>query len=238
MKEQQERTSSPPVRFVAFTDHHASVESIQKVLRLTRESRASFIVCAGDFTIESEGLHPSFKMLSEAGIPIYFIAGNHEYGTICSAVSKAFPVLRYVDLKVDVFGAAEGTRVLIAGLDGTTDLSPLFGEDQECYGSYLPTLKAQVDPALPVIFLTHFPPSDTACCGLEPIWTGSLWTVPKDGKRIGSKAVRRIVESLKPRIVICGHFHECFGREDSIGSTRIVNPGPDGMVIELSIPSR
>jgi Icc-related predicted phosphoesterase len=49
----------------------------------------------------------------------------------------------------------------------------------------------------------------------------------------GNKSIRKFVDKEKPDLVICGHLHECAGKEDKIGKTRIVNPSYKGKVIEI-----
>jgi len=41
---------------------------------------------------------------------------------------------------------------------------------------------------------------------------------------VGSEAVRSFIENVQPELCICGHIHESMA-EDSIGKTRIINPG-------------
>ncbi len=62
------------------------------------------------------------------------------------------------------------------------------------------------------ILLTHCPPLNTNCD-----ITNSL--------HVGSSAIRKIVEEFQPEINLCSHVHECYGKEDFIGKTRIVNVG-------------
>lgn len=63
------------------------------------------------------------------------------------------------------------------------------------------------------IVVTHSPPYGTKC------------DIAYNGINIGSKAVRKIIDLMKPMLIICGHVHEsrCV---DKIGDTVIVNPGP------------
>ena len=63
------------------------------------------------------------------------------------------------------------------------------------------------------IFCPHAPPYDTACDRLH------------SGVPVGSPSVRAFVEREQPDLVLCGHIHESRG-EDTIGRSRIVNPGP------------
>lgn len=78
--------------------------------------------------------------------------------------------------------------------------------------------------AKPVILLTHYPPSGTEVSGTSVITSDSG----------GSRLVRQIVETLKPALVVCGHYHQDFGKEARIGPTLVVNPGPGGRIIELA----
>jgi Icc-related predicted phosphoesterase len=39
--------------------------------------------------------------------------------------------------------------------------------------------------------------------------------------------VRRIAEEYRPHLLLCGHIHEARG-EDTIGPTKVLNPGPFG----------
>jgi hypothetical protein len=63
------------------------------------------------------------------------------------------------------------------------------------------------------VFCPHAPPHDTACDRL------------RSGEHVGSRALRTLVERERPDVVLCGHIHESRG-VDSVGPTRIVNPGP------------
>lgn len=63
------------------------------------------------------------------------------------------------------------------------------------------------------IFCPHSPPHGTACDRL------------RSGEPVGSPSLRAFVERAQPDLVLCGHIHESRG-EDTIGRSRIVNPGP------------
>ena len=63
------------------------------------------------------------------------------------------------------------------------------------------------------VLCPHAPPYGTACDRL------------RSGEHVGSVALRRVIESAQPDLVLCGHIHESRG-EDAVGATRVVNPGP------------
>jgi Icc-related predicted phosphoesterase len=34
-------------------------------------------------------------------------------------------------------------------------------------------------------------------------------------------------------VAVCGHIHESWGQESLVGGTRVVNLGPEGVVLEV-----
>ncbi|OQX21797.1 MAG: hypothetical protein BWK75_02375 [Candidatus Altiarchaeales archaeon A3] len=62
------------------------------------------------------------------------------------------------------------------------------------------------------ILLTHCPPFNINCDFTN-------------GRHVGSTAIRKLIEEFQPEINFCSHVHECYGEEDFIGKTRIVNVG-------------
>jgi len=50
---------------------------------------------------------------------------------------------------------------------------------------------------------------------------------------LGSAAVLRAIEDKQPRLVLCGHIHECWGQESRVGDVPVRNLGPDAATIDL-----
>jgi uncharacterized protein len=63
------------------------------------------------------------------------------------------------------------------------------------------------------VFVPHAPPAGTR---LDRLWVG---------KHVGSTAVRNVVDTTPPDLLICGHIHEARGLEQS-GTCTMVNCGP------------
>jgi uncharacterized protein len=41
------------------------------------------------------------------------------------------------------------------------------------------------------------------------------------------------MERKRPVLAVCGHVHQCWGREATIGTTPVVNVGPEGRFFEI-----
>jgi Icc-related predicted phosphoesterase len=83
----------------------------------------------------------------------------------------------------------------------------------------LALLASACDPSR-TLFVLHSPPRDTAC------------DVVQGGHHVGSRAIRRFVETHQPPLVLSGHIHESprvsGAWRDAVGRTIVVNPGQFG----------
>jgi Icc-related predicted phosphoesterase len=46
------------------------------------------------------------------------------------------------------------------------------------------------------------------------------------GQSVGSTAIRAAIERIRPRLALCGHIHDSWGKEGRVGASRVVNLGP------------
>lgn len=65
---------------------------------------------------------------------------------------------------------------------------------------------------IPTLLISHAPPFDTRIDRLH------------NGRPVGSKAIRSLIERYRPDLVVCGHIHEAKGH-DSLSGIPIYNPG-------------
>lgn len=49
----------------------------------------------------------------------------------------------------------------------------------------------------------------------------------------GSKAITKAIKEFKPDFLIHGHIHEAAGMEQKIGTTRVINVGREGKIIDI-----
>ena len=53
------------------------------------------------------------------------------------------------------------------------------------------------------------------------------------GQHMGSEAILAAIELKRPRLAVCGHIHESWSQEATIGGTPVVNLGPKGRFVEV-----
>ena len=126
-----------------------------------------------------------------------------------------------IDDRLDQLGVAldsRGIRIGDVGIFGVSAApkSPLhtpYELDEAELAQRIQTAYVEVHDCRIQIFCPHAPPRGTACDQL------------RRGEHVGSTAVRAFIERAQPELVLCGHIHEARGT-DTIGRTKIVNPGP------------
>ena len=53
------------------------------------------------------------------------------------------------------------------------------------------------------------------------------------GRHLGSTSVLEAIERKRPALVVCGHIHQCWGAEATIGATPVINVGPEGRLLQI-----
>ena len=107
----------------------------------------------------------------------------------------------------------EGVGIFGCGGSGATPFhTPVEFSEDELKG-FLESGYRDIKDAVLKVMICHTPPLNT-----------EVDMIPS-GAHVGSKAVREFIENHQPDLCITGHIHEAAG-EDSIGKTKIINPGP------------
>jgi Icc-related predicted phosphoesterase len=196
------------VRLLAFSDIHQDLKQAARLAELS--AGADVVVAAGDFGSVHRGVAETCDMLVVIETPTVLVPGNNEtedeLREACTGW-KAATVLH-----------GEGTEVAglsFWGLGGGIPTTPWpwsFDLSEEEAEAALESCPEGVD-----VLVLHSPPK------------GYL-----DGDRsLGSEALLRAIERVQPRVAVCGHIHECAGREAEVGTTRLFNLGPEGRFVEL-----
>ena len=198
------------MKILAFVDLHGRKTSLKRLISRANKPDINFVINAGDLTIFGEHLKEIAKELSRIKKPIIMIPYNHETDEQILKICKKYPQMIYLQKKW-----LRKKEYLFMGYGGGG-----FSFIDRKFEKVAARFKKLIKKGDKVILVSHAPPYGTK--------------VDKIGREhCGNKSIRKFIEKEKPDLVICGHLHECAGKEDKIGKTRIVNPGWDGRVLEI-----
>jgi Icc-related predicted phosphoesterase len=205
-----------PLRLLAFNDLHGSDRELEALAGKASVLGLDAVLCAGDFTAFGHHAAKVLRRLAEARRPFLLAPGNHENDDLLDSLRADFPSLCNVNGRWVHLGSA-----WVCGFGGPRPFErDLTRDDRDPHPELLALWRGCPDDVkrgrLPFVLLSHYPPLRTA---LDHTAGGAPG---------GSAQVRAFIESLAPALVVCGHQHEGFGKEDRIGPSRIVNPGPTG----------
>ena len=197
------------MKFLTFTDVHEDHEKLQELVQRASEPDIDFVICAGDISTFGNGLKNVLGNFNKLGKKMYVIPGNHEENLELEKILQEFPNCVYLHqqaIKIDDY------ILLGYGGGGFAQEDATFRKIARFwYGKY---------NGKKIVLVTHMPPFGNKTDFL-------------DNNHVGSKDYRKFIERIKPKLVICGHLHETVGSVDKLGKTKVVNPGWDGMIIEL-----
>lgn len=217
------------MKIVAFGDIHMATSTLSQIEEI---SSADLIIVSGDIT--------NFGDSSDAKVVLDDILGYNK-NLLCLAGnmdnSEVNDYLDNLDINLHAQAHMVKRQVCVYGVGGSNPTP--FGTPWELSENRLhqaiheayEQAKELIELALPItgsppptIFVSHAPPYGTKVDRL------------KSGKHVGSKAIRKFIESKAPALCVASHIHESKG-VDHIGPTPVVNPGmlADGGWIRIDI---
>lgn len=199
------------MRLLLFSDLHCDEQAAR--LLVEKSAGVDLVIGAGDFANGRHGIETCLNVLRAITAPAVLVAGNAESDQelrIAAKVWKSATVL-HGELH-QVAGAT------LFGLGGATPVTP-FGD-----WSFDITEEDARDLLKPLpegaILVTHSPPKGTL-------------DLDSRGRSLGSTAIRAAVLAKAPKLVVCGHIHASSGKQEKLGSSLVVNAGPNGIVLDL-----
>jgi uncharacterized protein len=193
------------MKLFAFSDLHRDRRQAEELVN--RSTEADIVLAAGDFASIHIGLDKTIAALAAIVTPTLAVPGNNETEDALREACADWPAATVL----------HGQSTQIGGLS-------FFG-----LGAGIPTTP------WPWSFdLTEDEAEEKlAACPEGGVLV--LHSPPKGhvDKGLGSEAILRAIEAKQPALAVCGHIHECWGRESRVGETRVVNLGPDGAMFEL-----
>lgn len=197
------------MKILAFVDTHGSLAYISRVISTAKREKPDFLICAGDLTFFGSKLKQLILKLKSAKIPLIIIPGNHETNQELKQISEESIICldraTYTIGDYTFFGYSEG---------GFLERDPEFEKIAE-------KVKKSLVKNKKLILIFHAPPYGTN--------TDKILGVG----HVGNKSLRKFIEQTKPKLVICGHIHECENKKDKIKDSLIINPGPKGKILEI-----
>lgn len=196
------------MKILAFVDIHGNKSALKRLVELSKDSNV--LVCAGDISNWGKDLDELISILEKANKPLLIVPGNHETAEQIRLLSKKFkfviPIHKgsYQLNEYVFFGYGEGG----------------FSQEEPSLARIIPKFKETIKKDQIVILVTHAPPYGTKLDFLMP-------------NHSGCKTITEFIKDIHPKLVICGHLHENFGKKDIINKTLMINPGPSGKIINL-----
>lgn len=201
------------MKILAFTDIHGSSTALKRIEQKTKSQNPDLLVCAGDISMFEHGIYGLLRRLNKLNKQILMIHGNHEDASTFNKLSKSFKNIIFIH---KIHFIWDNALFLGYGGGGFAMIDKAF--EKNAAMKFKNIIKNNADKK--IIFITHAPPYKTRLDKLEQ-------------GHCGNKSIRHFIERNKIGILICGHLHENFGKEDKIGKTKVMNPGPFGKIVEV-----
>ncbi len=197
------------MRLLAFTDNHGEDQFLERIKDIVRYHKPDLVVCAGDFTFFGSGTDQELNKLNSLGVHLVLIHGNHENGNRVKQLCEKMQNITFV----------HGGMYTVNGVQ-------FFGWGGHGFRSREPELESLEEEFADsfnnkTIVLSHAPPYGTTVDDIE------------DGWHVGNESLTELIMRRRPMLVLCGHIHEGFHQRDSMAGAMIINPGPDGEIIEV-----
>lgn len=194
-------------RILAFSDLHRSRSAAEAIVAAAGE--ADLVIGAGDFCVMREGLAEAMALLRPVEDKAVYVPGNAESADELRAATGA-TVLHGE--------AAERAGLTIFGLGCGVPTTPFGAWSCDLTEAEAAELLAGMAGA--DVLVSHSPPRGVA-------------DRTSSGQQVGSTAVREAIERAQPRLCLCGHIHDSWGRSGSIGRTEVRNLGPGVNWLEI-----
>jgi Icc-related predicted phosphoesterase len=197
------------VRLLAFSDLHRDLGQAERLVEMSAE--ADVVIGAGDFASIHEGLDETISALAVIEKPTVLVPGNNETEEALREAASAWEAATVLHGTGTTIDGAEffglGAGVPVTPWDWSFDL------DEAAAGSMLG------DCPEGAILVLHSPPEGH--CDTN-----------SSGDHFGSAALLQAIEEKAPKVAVCGHIHESWGCESTIGDTPLRNLGPAGAWID------
>jgi uncharacterized protein len=200
------------MKILAAADIHSSQYRLNLVLKNVEAYKPDLVVICGDITQFGPG-ELATNFLNQIPVKTLAVPGNIDSADVDQGISMSKAVNLHLHRVVykDVSFIGIGREI-----------PPLLEDITVIDGATKKTIRSIVDKKS--VLVTHYPPYKLQ----DKIFIGSHG---------GSKSLRQLVDSQKPRLVLCAHIHEDPGVSLS-GNTTVVNCSlgkrTEGALVEIN----
>lgn len=166
------------------------------------------VVCAGDMGLFGRGLVEVLEDFNSWGVPVFVIHGNHEDLRDVSLICDSLKNVMFFHGELVNF---QGLTLIGWGGGG-------FSFRDRGFERFVSSLDLDFSRS---ILVTHGPAFETC---LDEV---------QRGVHVGNDSFRSFILKKKPLVAVSGHIHETSGLVCDLEGVVLINPGPEGVVIEL-----
>ncbi|MEM4260249.1 MAG: metallophosphoesterase [Candidatus Woesearchaeota archaeon] len=195
------------MKILAFTDIHGKLSYIETIKKKLAD--VDLLICSGDLTIFEEKLDHLLVKLNSFNKIIFIVNGNHEGEKRLKEFTTKFKNIFFLHKEIINY-----EDIFFVGYGGGG-----FSQRDDDFEEFVKKNENKIKDKN-IVLVTHAPPYNT-----------KLDIVVRE--HVGNKSYYDFIKKYKPLAHFCGHLHENFSRLEKIGETIIVNPGPEGMIIEV-----
>jgi uncharacterized protein len=201
-------------RLLVFSDIHNDARALERLMAI----EADYYFAAGDLVSWGRGLDKMGGIMQPRQGRVYVLPGNHESEADIAAFCSRFGFVNFHGGMLEI----EGTRVAGLGYSSPTPFdTPGEYSEEEMADRLAKFTPEKLDDSARLIMICHAPPLDTALDRVH------------EGLHAGSRAIRDFIEKVQPAHFFCGHIHEAEGVVVQMGSTRAMNVGKKGHLLEV-----
>ncbi len=197
------------MKLLAFSDLHRDHRRAERLVEMAQD--VDVVIGAGDFATMHQGLASTIEALSSIPVPAVLVPGNAETDIELWQACASWPSAHVLHGEAKEIAGAQ-----FFGLGGAVPPTPFPWSFDLSEAEAAAKLETCPDGAILVL---HSPPK------------GHLDEA--GGRHLGSEAVLAAIERKRPVLAVCGHVHPCWGREATVGTTPVVNVGPEGRLFEI-----
>ena len=199
------------LKILAASDLHGDEKQVKKLAEKAKEENVDLVILCGDITgwTETKNIIKPFK---DKDKKVLLIPGNWDSFATTDFLANIYGVRNIhgysaIYQNIGFFGAGGAT---FAPGPGAISEKELFQTLEKAHINLKGIEKK--------IMVTHMHPSRSL---------SEFSGIP------GSNAITIAIKKFKPDILLHGHIHEASGIEEKIGSTRVINVGKEGKIIEI-----